>query len=235
MADDPRIAARRLWGPAIACVDLLRQLAPSAGEASFEALRAALMDAIAGAEAATAERHGAAIAGECKYAIGALADEVALREAGPLRDFWKPRGLQLHYFHDNRAGHGFFDREDRLLGAAPGDPAARVALALHGIALHLGFRGRFGDDPRGGEAAIQRRVAAIEAALGAPRPTIAWRIAPRSGERRPPPGPLRTPRWIAWASLLFVAALFLQARCALRSMTAEVLSQLAERLPPGAV
>ena len=41
MADDPRIAARRLWGPAIACVDLLRQLAPSAGEASFEALRAA--------------------------------------------------------------------------------------------------------------------------------------------------------------------------------------------------
>lgn len=239
-ADDPRILSRRTCGTSLALVDLLGRVEPGAGAAAFERIRARLMDALATAEAGLRERHGAAIAGECTYALCALADEVALREAGPLRDFWKPRSLQLHYFQDNRAGHGFFDRQDRLLAAAralAGQDVAgvKVALATQALALHAGFRGRFADDPQGGPRAIAGRQAAIEAALGPAPAPIPWRIAARSGERRPPPAVGRTPRWIAWASLLFVAALFVQARCALTSMTAEVLEEIARRLPPGAV
>lgn len=233
-AEDPRIAARRAFGRSLALVDLLRQVDPGAGAAAFERIRASLMEALAAGQATVRERHGATIADACVYAIGALADEVALREAGPLRDFWKPRGLQLHYFQDNRAGHGFFDRQDRLLHGAR-EPGPRLALATHALALHLGFRGRFGDDPQGGPRAIQQRLAAIDGALGPASAPVAWRTAPRSGERRPPPRLGPAPRWIAGASLLFVAALFVQARCALTSMTAEVLQAIAERLPPGAV
>lgn len=49
------------------------------------------------------------------YAIVALADEVAMRKSGSIRDVWLSNPLQLQYFSENLAGEGFFFRLEQLL------------------------------------------------------------------------------------------------------------------------
>ncbi|MCB9706549.1 MAG: DotU family type IV/VI secretion system protein [Myxococcales bacterium] len=232
-ADDPRLGAERLARPVLAAIEVLATIDPRADAAALERARAGVMGALEGAEAAIRGRFGGDAATASKYALAALADEVALREAGPLREHWRPRSLQLHYFQDNRAGYGFFERLAALEGAASG--AGRdLALAIYVLALGLGFQGRHADAAEGA-AALRRHLEGARRALAAGDSSgdaaalRAWRRAPRSGLRRPPPTLGAGGRWLALAALLFVIGLFVEARCALGSMRDEASAAIGER------
>src|SRR5216110_1835897 len=49
-------------------------------------------------------------ADDMAYAIVALLDEVAIDQGEPIRGYWMARSLQLHYFQENLAGEGFFQK-----------------------------------------------------------------------------------------------------------------------------
>lgn len=82
------------------------------------------------------------------FALVALVDEVALSEAGPLRDFWLPRTLQLSMFNDNNAGESFFQR----LAVLMSDPGRSEVLRVYYLCMLLGFQGRY--RMRGGEVEL---------------------------------------------------------------------------------
>jgi type VI secretion system protein ImpK len=69
------------------------------------------------------------------YAMVALADEVALRKPGGIRDVWMSRPLQLHYFNENVAGEGFFQRLEYVMH----DPNRRDVLRVYYLCLLFGF------------------------------------------------------------------------------------------------
>ena len=221
---DAVVLAQRLVRAALVDIELLARVDLRDPDA-LERLRGRLMGDLEAAAREASARHGAAVAAEIHYALVALADEVAQREPGPLRDAWKPRSLQLHYFRDNRAGHGFFERQDALLAAPPGG-GREVALAVHALCLDLGLRGRHEHEDDGARALAQRRQA-LRAEL---RRRVAaaplWAQAPRSGERGRPAPTLGALRWGSAALALFAASFFVQARCALGSMTEEVVARI---------
>jgi type VI secretion system protein ImpK len=73
------------------------------------------------------------------YALVALMDEVALRAPEPLRGYWMNQTLQLHFFHENVAGEGFFSRLDTLLA----DGRRLTALRVYQLCLLFGFQGKY--------------------------------------------------------------------------------------------
>ncbi len=97
---------------------------------------------------ATEAGFSAVDADEMAYAIVALADEIALEQPGPLRDFWMSRSLQLVYFRENVAGEGFFAR----LGKLQGDPRRGDVVRVYLLCLLFGFRGKY--RVRGGEVEL---------------------------------------------------------------------------------
>jgi len=88
------------------------------------------------------------------YAIVALLDEVAIDRGEPVRGFWMSRPLQLHFFHENLAGEGFFQRLTEL----ENDPNRVHVLEIYYLCLALGFQGKYA--VRGGEglAALMERL-----------------------------------------------------------------------------
>jgi type VI secretion system protein ImpK len=114
------------------------------------------------------------------YAIVALADEIALRGGGAVRELWMQRPLQLRYFNENRAGEGFFRRLDAVLA----DPGRAEILRVYYTCLLFGFQGQFA--VRGGEleldAIIQRVKQALRAELGE-QPLSAQALRPKEGLR----------------------------------------------------
>lgn len=84
------------------------------------------------------------------YALVALMDEVALRAPEPLRGYWMNQPLQLHYFHENVAGEGFFARLDSLLS----DGRRLAVLRVYQLCLLFGFQGKYGFP--GGEVELMR-------------------------------------------------------------------------------
>ena len=89
------------------------------------------------------------------YAIVGFADELAQKKPGPVRQYWEQRPLQLHYFGENIAGDGFFERLERILY----DPSRVEPLAVYHMCLQFGFEGRYA--VRGGELEldlVRRRV-----------------------------------------------------------------------------
>ena len=84
------------------------------------------------------------------YALVALMDEVALRAPEPLRGYWMNQPLQLHYFHENVAGEGFFARLDSLLA----DGRRLAVLRVYQLCLLFGFQGKYGFP--GGEVELMR-------------------------------------------------------------------------------
>ena len=76
---------------------------------------------------------------EMMYAIVALTDEVAINSPEPLRSFWQNQPLQLHYFGENIAGEGFFQRLDKLLSAQDRIDVLRV----YHLCLLFGFQGKY--------------------------------------------------------------------------------------------
>jgi len=216
------VLAQRLSRAVLWDIDILRRVDPEA-EAAFDPLRRRLMEDLGAMVSEASARFGPRIGGEMHYAAVALADELIQREAGALRDFWKPRALQLYYFRDNRAGQDFFERQDALMREPPGE-ARDAALAIHALCLDLGLRGRYERDGPAGEDALYRRRLALRGELRRlvdPSDSL-WSCAPASGERErlwPSLSGLCTASLALW---VLVVSLFVQVRCDLVAMTGDV-------------
>ena len=148
-----------------------------------------------------------------------------LRQPGPLRDFWKPRSLQLHYFSDNRAGFNFFER----LTEIQSDPGRHPALPVYALCLQFGLRGKYEHDEHGGERELRaRRQAVSSVAAGlvqAGRPPLLLH-APRTGDPRRPLPETRSFMWIGISLTLFTIGFYLLARYELADMTATLQERL---------
>jgi type VI secretion system protein ImpK len=85
---------------------------------------------------------------DVRYALVALADEIALLKGGGLREYWVQRPLQMHYYNENIAGERFFDRLEEIQR----DPQRRQTLRVYYLCLLLGFQGQY--RVRGGELTL---------------------------------------------------------------------------------
>jgi type VI secretion system protein ImpK len=139
---------------------------------------------------------------DARYAIVALTDEMMMRNAGPLRDYWMSRPLQLHYYRENTAGDVFFSR----LQAVMNDPQRRAVLRIYATCLGLGFRGKFGI--RGGELQVEALIKTIREQLGlggAPTPISLRHERPREAKLA---GNGRFPAlWVAFLIFVFATGL----------------------------
>ncbi len=115
-------------------------------------------------------------ANDIAYALVALADDIVLSRSEELRDFWAGHSLQLHYFHENVAGEGFFTR----LSSIRRDPRRREILQVYYLGLLLGFTGHY--QLRGGEPEILDLVEELQQELGRARRFDGGTLSPR-GER----------------------------------------------------
>ncbi len=192
----------------------LRSVGQGAGarpEHVYQRLQAYVDEAIArGKQMKMSESDLADIA----YAIVGMADELAQRKPGPLRDFWHQRPLQLRYFGENVAGDGFFERLDRIIV----DPSRIEALTVYHMALHFGFEGRYA--VRGGELEldlIRRRVREALGRLLSPEPVSRRHLRVRES--------LQTRRmdflvlWIGLFALLFSVCFIIVLRVSLNGMS----------------
>jgi type VI secretion system protein ImpK len=215
---------RAITARCFTAVELLRRVDPNAVHA-FARVQEHLMRDLDNTERLAHQAFGAQVAQDIKYALVALADETALRQSGPLRDFWNPRALQLHYFRDNQAGFGFFDRLDEIRA----DPGRRPALPVYALCLQFGLRGKYEHDEHGGDRqlfALRQSVFAAAAELvDAGKPPLLL-TAPRSGLPRKPVTVARPTLWIGVALVLFTAGFYVLARFGLADMSATLLERL---------
>ena len=136
---------------------------------------------------------------DVRYATIALADELMLRNPGPLREYWVSRPLQLMFYSENTAGEVFFNRLQSVLS----NPQRRHVLRVYATCLALGFRGKFA--VRGGELQLDALMRTVREALGLggpPSPISRRHERPREAQLA---GAGRFPA-LAAAFLLFVFA-----------------------------
>lgn len=221
---------RSITARCFTAIELIRRVDPGALYA-FERLREHLMHDLEAAERLARDAFGGRVAEDIKYALVALADETAQRQPGPLREFWKPRALQLHYFNDNRAGYGFFDR----LAEIRVDPGRSAALPVYALCLQFGLRGKYEHEEHGGERELrplcQTVFAAAAGLVRAGTPPLAQR-APRTGEPRQPQLAPRSLMWIGLCLLLFTVGFYALARADLSAMTEGLQERLQTLAPP---
>lgn len=223
---------RAITSRCFTAIELLRRVDASALYA-FERLREHLMHDLEAAERLARDAFGGRVADDIKYALVALADETAQRQPGPLREFWKPRALQLHYFNDNRAGFGFFDR----LAEIRTDPGRASALPVYALCLQFGLRGKYEHEELGGERELRPLRQAVFTAAGAlvraGTPPLAQR-APRTGEPRKPQLLPRSVLWLGLCLVLFTTGFYVLARTTLAGMTETLRADLQARAPTNA-
>jgi len=94
-------------------------------------------------------------ADDMAYAIVALCDEIAMGKPEPMRGYWMSRPLQLHFFQENLAGDGFFNRLEEIRR----DTRRLDVLRVYYQCLLLGFQGKYA--MRGGEIELLRIVDSI--------------------------------------------------------------------------
>jgi len=94
-------------------------------------------------------------ADDMAYAVVALCDEIAMGKPEPMRGYWMSRPLQLHFFHENLAGDGFFNRLEEIRR----DTRRLDVLRVYYQCLLLGFQGKYA--MRGGEIELLRIVDSI--------------------------------------------------------------------------
>lgn len=148
------------------------------------------------------------------YALVALADELAMRQPGGIRDVWLQNPLQLHYFNENVAGEGFFYRLEFLIR----DPSRLEVLRVYYQCLLFGFLGKYAI--RGGElelAAVTRRAQDALAGLLRPEPLSTRHLRPKERINRQRQGYLTI--WIGLFALLFALALLIVLRVALNNQS----------------
>lgn len=136
---------------------------PDAGNALPEA-QAPLLDLLERfAEAAPADDPAQR---QTRYLMAAYADDVFTRLDWPLRDAWGASTLESQLFQTDRAADMVFNRIDTLLEI--GDPGRRGLARAYLMALALGFRGRYREDP---DALTDYRERLLTFAVpGAPQP-----------------------------------------------------------------
>ncbi|MBK6920818.1 MAG: DotU family type IV/VI secretion system protein [Deltaproteobacteria bacterium] len=160
------------------------------------------------------------------YAVVALADEVAMRKTGSIRDVWMSKPLQLHYFNENLAGEGFFHRLEATLG----DPRRVDVLRVYYLCLLFGFQGRYA--VRGGElelAAVQRRVRDVLGIHARPEPLSKHHLRPR--ERVDRAQQYYVTVWIGLLAVLFSLALIIVLRKALDRQSSNISERIEALLP----
>jgi type VI secretion system protein ImpK len=160
------------------------------------------------------------------YAIVALADEVAMRKSGSVRDVWLSNPLQLQYFSENLAGEGFFFRLEQLLA----DPRRVDTLRVYYLCLLFGFQGKYAI--RGGElelAAVQRRVKDTLGIHAKPEPLSKRHMRPRERVNRAQQYYVTV--WIGLLAVLFSLALIIVLRKALDRQTTNVVERTEGLLP----
>jgi type VI secretion system protein ImpK len=160
------------------------------------------------------------------YAIVALADEVAMRKSGSVRDVWLSNPLQLQYFSENLAGEGFFFRLEQLLA----DPRRVDTLRVYYLCLLFGFQGKYAI--RGGElelAAVQRRVKDTLGIHAKPEPLSKRHMRPRERVNRAQQYYVTV--WIGLLAVLFSLALIIVLRKALDRQTTNVVERTEALLP----
>jgi type VI secretion system protein ImpK len=91
-------------------------------------------------------------ADDIAYAIVALADEIALGKAEPLRGFWMNRLLQLQFFNESLAGEGFFTRLQQIRR----DGRRTDVLRVYYQCLLFGLQGKY--SIRGGELELMKMI-----------------------------------------------------------------------------
>jgi type VI secretion system protein ImpK len=157
-------------------------------------------------------------ADDIAYAIAALLDEVAIDQGEPLRGFWMSRSLQLHFFQENLAGEGFFQKLQELRR----DTRRGDVLRVYYQCLLLGFQGRYGI--RGGEIELLRLIDQL-------RPEVEKHIEVPdnlSPNGEPPDEPLvraskRNPfLWIALGVFAVAIAVFIGLRVSLDRQVNEI-------------
>jgi type VI secretion system protein ImpK len=160
------------------------------------------------------------------YAIVALADEVAMRKSGSVRDVWLSNPLQLQYFSENLAGEGFFFRLEQLLA----DPRRIDTLRVYYLCLLFGFQGKYA--MRGGElelAAVQRRVKDTLGIHAKPEPLSKRHMRPRERVNRAQQYYVTV--WIGLLAVLFSLALIIVLRKALDGQTTNIVERTEALLP----
>lgn len=152
------------------------------------------------------------------YAIAALLDEVAIDQGEPLRGFWMSRSLQLHFFQENLAGEGFFQKLQEMRR----DTRRAEVVRVYYQCLLLGFQGRYGI--RGGEIELLRLIDQL-------RPEVEKHIEVPdnlSPNGEPPDEPLvrastRNPfLWIALGVFAVAIAVFIGLRVSLDRQVNEI-------------
>ena len=157
-------------------------------------------------------------ADDIAYAIAALLDEVAIDQGEPLRGFWMSRSLQLHFFQENLAGEGFFQKLQEMRR----DTRRADVVRVYYQCLLLGFQGRYGI--RGGEIELLRLIDQL-------RPEVEKHIEipdNLSPNGEPPDEPLvraskRNPfLWIALGVFAVAIAVFIGLRVSLDRQVNEI-------------
>ena len=116
-------------------------------------------------------------ADDIAYAIVALADEIALGKAEPLRGFWMNRLLQLQFFNESLAGEGFFTRLQQIRR----DGRRPDVLRVYYQCLLFGLQGKY--SIRGGELELMKMIdqlrPEVERNIEVPDAAVARRRAAR--------------------------------------------------------
>ncbi len=148
------------------------------------------------------------------YALAALADELAMRRPGGIRDVWMSNPLQLHYFNENVAGEGFFYRLEHLIR----DPSRLDVLRVYYQCLLFGFQGKYAI--RGGElelAAVTRRAQDALGGILRAESLSKRHLRPKERINRQQQGYLTI--WIGLFAILFALALIIVLRVSLNNQT----------------
>ncbi len=157
------------------------------------------------------------------YAIIALADEVALNAGEPVASGWMGQLLQMHYFRENTAGDGFFQRLENIRH----DPRRHDALRVYALCLWFGFQGKY--RVRGGELELLTLSESLQREV-APRSADVEQLSP-SGDR--PTETLSRARantpllLVAAGALVFALLLFVGLRLALSGSLSSLTDEMA--------
>ncbi len=108
------------------------------------------------------------------FALVAFLDETVLNSAGPARDVWVSKPLQLELFGQNVAGEEFFDRLDRMRR----ERDTRIeALEVYYCCLAFGFGGKL---RLAGPERLQALLAEVERDIASVRGTGKRPLAPHA-------------------------------------------------------
>lgn len=130
------------------------------------------------------------------YALASLADELFIAEiAWPGQSWWENHALEVSAFGTRDRATRFFDRAEQAVGLA-----SRDALEAFMMAVVLGFKGMFRDQPDALTAWLRRQEQLVKVGQG--RPVLPDATPDLSGA--PPLGGRLS---LMWASLATVLAL----------------------------